>query len=45
MGDATLKFEVPPAPIPPEVQMDPQKVEQEYNEAKNMPLPEDDEEL
>ena len=48
IGDPNLEFVAMPALLPPEVQMDPQwqmKVEQEYNEAQNTALPEDDEDL
>ena len=48
IGDPNLEFVPMPALLPPEVQMDPQwqmKVQQEYNEAQNIALPEDDEDL
>jgi GTP-binding nuclear protein Ran len=48
IGDPNLEFVAYPALLPPEVQMDPQwqmRVEQEYNEAQNTALPEDDEDL
>ena len=47
-GDPNLEFVAMPALVPPEVQMDPQwqqKVEQEYKEAQETALPEDDEDL
>jgi GTP-binding nuclear protein Ran len=47
-GNPNLEFVVMPALLPPEVHMNPQwqmKMEQEYNEALNIALPEDDEDL
>merc|ERR1712080_180335 len=46
IGDPNLEFVAMPALLPPEVQMDPQwqkKVEQDYIEAQDTALPEDDE--
>ena len=48
IGDPNLEFVAMPALLPPEVQMDPQwqqKVEQDYKEAQDTALPEDDEDL
>ena len=48
IGDPNLEFVAMPALLPPEVQMDPQwqaKVEQEYKDAQETALPEDDEDL
>ena len=48
IGDPNLEFVAMPALLPPEVQMDPswkEKVEQEYKEAQETALPEDDEDL
>merc|ERR1712203_480384 len=45
IGDPNLEFVAMPALLPPEVQMDPQwqkKVEQDYIEAQDTALPEDD---
>merc|ERR1739845_97146 len=47
-GDPNLEFVAMPALLPPKVTMDPQwqaKVEEEYKEAQETPLPEDDEDL
>jgi len=47
-GDANLEFVAMPALDPPEVHMDPElvkKYEQEIEQAKNAPLPEEDEDL
>lgn len=47
-GDANLEFVAMPALDPPEVHMDPELVkryEQEIEQAKNAPLPEEDEDL
>merc|ERR1712024_396522 len=48
IGDPNLEFVAMPALLPPEVQMDPQwqkKVEEDYKEAQEVALPEDDEDL
>lgn len=48
IGDPNLEFVAMPALLPPEVQMDPtwqKKVEEEYKEAQETALPEDDEDL
>ena len=48
IGDPNLEFVAMPALLPPEIQMDPQwqkKVEEEYKEAQDTALPEDDEDL
>merc|ERR1712152_104249 len=45
IGDPNLEFVAMPALLPPEVQMDPQwqkKVEEEYKDAQETALPEDD---
>jgi len=46
-GDSHLIFKEPPALVPPEVTLDPEQIreyEQEIEMAKNMPLPNDEEE-